>query len=105
GGGGKVAVFSPPVSLSVQRSTLPVSTSSEYTSDGERAETSTKPRSLLLLCHLRPEMEPAGNFDGNGFSLPVAVSSRCNVLTPSSLATKAMILPSGDNLNTSISHL
>src|SRR5262245_55009584 len=67
-GSAKADVFSPPVSLSVQRSTLPVSTSSAYTSLGERAETSTKPRSLLLWCHLTSRTEPAGNGDGNGFS-------------------------------------
>ena len=97
-------MFNPPVSLSVQRSTLPVSTSSEYTSFGERADTTEMLRSLLLLCHLTPSTEPAGIF-GVGSSLPVAVARRCSVPTPSSFATKAMVLPSGDSANSSMPHL
>ena len=48
-GSEKTAAFSPPVSLSVHRSTFPVPASSEYTSAGERAEEKVNAEVAALL--------------------------------------------------------
>src|SRR5712692_3301 len=99
-GSGKVAVFRPPVSLYVQRSTVPVVTLYEYTSAGVRTDSKVKPSSLLLGCHWSSPLTPTGNFR-TGRSCPVAVSSTCNTLTPSSLVTKASHFPSRDRSKSS----
>src|SRR5215471_13336621 len=65
-----LSVSIPAVSLRVQRSTLPVVTSSEYTSEGFRTDSYAIPRSRLFLCQDRLLNEPAGNF-GTACSLPL----------------------------------
>src|SRR5205823_7172066 len=72
-----VETFTPPVSLSVQRSSLPVCVSSEYTSSGTLAELKLNPRSRLFLCQRGPLSTPRGSF-GNATCLRVAVSSTCS---------------------------
>ena len=99
-GSGKVAVFRPPVSLYVQRSTVPVVTLYEYTSAGVRTDSKVTPSSVLLACHWSPPMTPTGKF-GTGRSCPVAVASTCNTLMPSSLVTKANHFPSRDRSKSS----
>src|ERR1700719_1746996 len=68
----KLSGFKPPVSLLVQRSTFPVATSTEYTSEGEREPVTPKARSRPLGCHFTPKISPAGSL-GAGFSFPVLV--------------------------------
>src|SRR5580692_4911812 len=102
-GSGKSDVLRPPVSLKVQRSTLPVWTSSEKTSELERAEERLKPRSRLFLCHCTPEITPLGRL-GTDFSLRVFVSNRCSTPKPSSLTTNAIVFPSSERSNSSTSH-
>src|SRR2546422_10605229 len=77
-GSGKVAVFRPPVSLYVQRSTVPVVTLYEYTSAVVRTDSKVKPSSVLLACHWSPPMTPTGNLV-TGRSVPVAGSLTCNM--------------------------
>ena len=48
-------------------------------------------------------MRPTGSF-GAGFSFPVAVSSRCRTLRPSSLVSNAIVFPSGERAKLSTSH-
>ena len=48
-------------------------------------------------------MRPTGSF-GAGFSLPVAVSSRCRTLRPSSFVSNAIVFPSGERAKLSTSH-
>src|SRR5206468_11280143 len=61
-GSGRFVVFRPPVSLYVQRSTVPVATFSEYTSAGVRTDSKVRPRSVLLVCHWSPPMTPRERF-------------------------------------------
>src|SRR6478752_8871632 len=83
-GSAKFCGFNPPVSLVVQRSSLTLSRSIEYTSSGERAELMEKARSRLFSCQTSPPMTPAGIL-GRVFGLPDTRSSTCNLLKPFSL--------------------
>src|SRR5437764_10368630 len=92
-GSEKLDVFRPPVSLNVQRSTLPVEISSEYTSEVERADVMLNPRSRLFLCHCTSLTMPFGR-SGTRSSFRDAVSRTCSTPKPSSLVTNAIFLPS-----------
>ncbi len=101
-GSAKFAALRPPVSLSVQRSTLPVAASTEYTSDGDRADDSDRPMSRPFSCQSSEPMTPTGRSTGRAPPLAASISRRR--LIPSSLVTTAMVRPSGDTSKRSTSH-
>src|SRR5262245_10850499 len=70
----------------------------------ERADTNENAKSVLLLFQRRVEITPTRGH-ATGRSLFVAVSNKCNRLTPSSLLTNASVLRSGERLNSSMFHL
>src|SRR5580658_7321556 len=97
-------VFRPPVSLSVQRSSLPVAVSREYVSSFWFAVLRVKANSRLLLRQAMPFTTPIGSL-GTGISLFILVSSTCRTLIPSSFASKAIQRPSLERSNSSTSQL
>src|SRR5271166_4099026 len=78
-GSAKPEVFRPPVSLNVQRSSLPPATSTEYASPVWLAVFRVKASSRLLLCQLMAPITPTGSL-GTGTSLFVLVSRTCRAL-------------------------
>ncbi len=100
-GSESVAGSSPPSSLSVQRSIFPVGpavTSTEYTSEADRAEASEKARSFPFAWKRTAPIVPSGIF-GSAISFLVAVSRTCSVSTPPSFTTNASLPPSSERLS------
>src|SRR6185312_649567 len=104
-GSAKVDVFSPPVSLVVQRSRLfNWLMLSEKTSEVDRAEVKTSPRSRLFLWKRKPPIRPVG-MPVTGRYFRLATSIKYSLLIPSSLVMNASDLPSSLRSNVSTDHL